>query len=83
MDIFMLFFLLCCINFSFAEESDNRAIIYKKQTEIDFEGIDIEGQLVKPQGALINERSRAAFNPLIQLRTDWNQEISDSVKAIK
>ena len=62
---------------------DGPKIIYKKQTEIDFEGIELEGQLVKPQGALLLERKRASFNPLITLRKDFDKEISNSIMEIK
>lgn len=64
----------------FAEE---KSIKYQKTTEIDFEAIDITGEMVKPQGSLIVERGHTRFNPLIQLRTDWNQEMNQSVTLIK
>ena len=64
----------------FAEEPK---IVYKKKTEVDFEALEIEGQLVKPQGALVLERQRAAFNPLIKLRTDFSYEMNRSVEEIK
>lgn len=63
---------------------DNDDIIrYQRQTEIDFEAIDITGEMIKPQGSLIVERSEARFNPLIELRTDWNTEMNQSVDHIK
>ncbi len=74
-------FLLILIGLSFAE--DKTEIQYQKRTEIDFEAIDIDGELVKPQGSLIMERTRVAFNPLIELRTDWNLEMNQSVNNIK
>lgn len=74
----MFFYFL--IGISFAQD---RATEYKKRTEIDFEALDITGQMVKPQGSLIVERDRATFNPLIPLRTDFNKEIADSVREIK
>lgn len=58
-------------------------IVYKKETEIDFEGLEIAGELVKPHGATIRERKPAPFNPLIELRTDFNVEIKKSVEEIK
>ena len=58
-------------------------VVYKQKTEIDFEGFEIEGELFKPEGALISERQTAPFNPLIQLRTNFQQEISQSVHEIK
>lgn len=75
----MLIILL--INLAFSQEE--RSVKYQKETQIDFEALDIEGELIKPQGLIIQERVRAQFNPLIPLRTDWNTEISDSVKHVK
>lgn len=74
--------LLLITSLSIAQDND-RQIRYKDKTEIDFEGVDVTGQLVKPQGALLLDRKRASFNPLIKLRTDFNQEMSDSVTEIK
>ena len=64
-------------------QDDDRDVRYRSRTEIDFEGVDVTGQLVKPQGALLLDRKRASFNPLIKLRTDFNPEISNSVTEIK
>lgn len=58
-------------------------VVYKQKTEIDFEGFEIEGELFKPEGALISERQAAPFNPLIQLRTNFQQEMSQSVQEVK
>ena len=60
-------------------EEPSPIIVYQERTEIDFESVDIAGELVKPEGNLITERTEAVFNPLILLRTDWNDEISSSV----
>jgi hypothetical protein len=54
-----------------------------KPTEIDFEALDISGEMIKPQGSVIIERKKAEFNPLIRIRTDFNQEMSDSIREIK
>jgi len=75
----MFYFIL--ISLAFAQE--DRAVQYSKKTEIDFEGVDVSGELVKPQGALLLDRKRASFNPLIKLRSDFNPEMSDSVREIK
>ena len=74
----MMFFImiLTCL----AEE---RHVKYQTETEIDFDAIELTGELIKPQGSLIVERQGTKFNPLIQLRTDWNVEMRDSVKTIK
>lgn len=58
-------------------------VIYKEKTEIDFEGVEVVGELVKPQGSLVLERKRAQFNSMIPLRTDFDDLMDDSVKEIK
>ena len=68
------------------EETDadsGRSIKYKERTEIDFEGVDVTGELVKPQGQLLLDRRKANFNPLIKLRENWNEEMKQSVDEIK
>ena len=74
----MFFYLL--VGLVFAQD---RATEYKKRTEIDFEALDISGEMIKPQGSVIIERKKAEFNPLIRIRTDFNQEMSNSVREIK
>ena len=77
----MIFYFL--MSLALGQEESDRQIQYQKETEIDFEALDIEGEMVKPQGSLVMDRSRAAFNPLIKLRTDFTPEMSKSVTEIK
>ena len=77
----MMLWLLIAL--AYAEDEQETKVIYKQQTEIDFEGLEIEGQMFKPHGAVIQERKGAAFNPLIQLRTNFQPEMSQSVSDIK
>ena len=82
MRIFFILSLLAISLPAMAQE-DDRDVRYKDRTEIDFEGVDVSGELVKPQGALLLDRKRASFNPLIKLRTDFNPEMSQSVNDVK
>jgi len=66
-----------------AQEVEEPKVIYKKKTEIDFEALELEGELIKPQGNLILERKRANFNPLIRLKEDFNTEMAESIKNIQ
>ena len=77
-----MFLLLIGLTTS-AIAQDNGNVVYKKKTEIDFEGVEIDGELVKPQGSLVIDRQTARFNPLVKLRTDFNPEMSTSVNEIK
>jgi hypothetical protein len=65
------------------DDVSDRKIIYRQKTEIDFEGLDIEGEMVKPSSSLVLERKKADFNPLVKIRTEWNDEIELSVDEAK
>ena len=58
-------------------------VVYKERTEIDFESVEVSGELVRPQGSLVLERKRAQFNSMIPLRTDFDDLMEDSVEEIK
>jgi len=75
----MLLYLFMLI----AHADDEPTVIYKKKTEIDFEGVEVEGELVKPQTTLTVERRRASFNPFLQIRKDFDKEMHNSVREIK
>ena len=62
---------------------DDRRIVYKQKTEIDFEGLEVEGVLQKPQSTLVIERRSASFNPLIKLRDNWNDQIELNTDEVK
>jgi hypothetical protein len=66
------------------ESSDSEPEIrYRARTEIDFEGVDVAGELVRPQGALLLDRKKGSFNPLIRLREEFNLEMEHSVNFIR
>jgi hypothetical protein len=65
------------------DEDSGRAIKYKARTEIDFEGVDVSGDLIKPSGMLLMDVKRKQFNPLIRLREDFNTEMKQSVDEVK
>ena len=79
--------LILCILFPSSALADDKEaepkVIYKERTEIDFEGVEIQGELVRPQGALLLERKRAQFNSMIKLRTDFDDEMDKSVDEVK
>ena len=81
-DIMSIFIFTSFLTISQAYANDDEPepkIVYKKETQIDFEEIQVEGQLIKPQGSLILERQRAAFNPLISLRENFNHETTNEM----
>lgn len=79
---YLILFMLSGVAYADDKEEEPK-VIYKEKTEIDFEGVDVVGELVRPQGSLLLERKRAQFNSMIPLRTDFDDEMDKSVDEIK
>lgn len=79
---YIVLFLLSGVAFANDGEEEPK-VIYKEKTEIDFEGVEVQGELVKPQGSLLLERKHAKFNPMIKLRTDFDDFMDESVDEVK
>jgi hypothetical protein len=60
-----------------------RKIKYKERTEIDFEGVDVNGELIKPSGVLLMDAKRSHFNPLIRFRENFDKEMKESLDEVK
>lgn len=56
---------------------------YSQVTEIDFEGVDIEATLQRPEGVLISDVKVLKFNPLLPLRMDFDKEMLESIDEVK
>lgn len=56
---------------------------YKTVTEIDLEGANVRAGIEGPTGEFVVEPSRGAFNPLIRLRVNFNDEVSASVNTVR
>ncbi len=83
-----LFVLLASPGMAQTEDDDTappegRRKVYRAVTEIDMEEIDLEAAMVKPTGVLSLERVRARFNPMINLRADFNREMDGSVDEVR
>lgn len=57
-------------------------VVYKKKTVIDFSDVTLEGELKKPEGALMLHRGKTRFDSLIKLRADFQQELQKSVEQL-
>jgi len=45
---------------------------------IDFNDVTVEGELTKPEGSYVLDRTRTRFPSLIRLRADFNPELQKS-----
>lgn len=55
---------------------------YKKETTYDFEGDDVEGALVKPDGADVKGERHGKTSSLIKIRADFIPEMLKSVEDL-
>jgi len=79
-----MYLLFLILGLAFANETEEEPkVIYKQKTEIDFEGVEVDGTLVKPQGSLVLERKRAQFNSMVWIRTNFDDEIDKTVEEVK
>ena len=65
------------------ESEQGKEPVYSSKTEIDFEGLEIEGVLQRPTGTLVLDRKSVRFNPMIKLRTEWDDQVEESIGHIK
>ena len=86
----MFYFIIAIFSImgsAFADDSDleesDRKVIYKQKTEIDFESLDVEATIQRPQSSLILERKKSAFNPLVKIRSDWDDLIQEEIGEAK
>ena len=82
--IFLLFSSLSIAIVNEPTSTEDSQITYKKEMTVDFEkGLEVDGQMIRPSGSTIRERTTAKFNPLVKLRVEFNQEMMDSANNIK
>jgi hypothetical protein len=53
-------------------------VIVRKRTVVDFGDVTVEGELIKPEGSYVLNRNKTRFEPLIQLRDDFDAELRKS-----
>ena len=78
---YILIFLLSSV--AYANDEEEPRVVYKQKTEIDFESVEVQGELVKPQGSLLLERKRAQFNSMVWIRSDFDDEMDKTVQEVK
>lgn len=64
-------------------DAEGRKVIYRQKTVIDFEDVMLEGQIKKPSGSFLMDRTKTKFNSLINLKKDFNKELVKSVDVLK
>jgi hypothetical protein len=55
---------------------------YKRNTVIDFTGVKVMGEVVRPAITIVHGRTRTKFRPLVQSRGDFRPELVKSLDQI-
>ena len=79
---YLVLFMLSGVAYA-DDTKEEPKVVYKQKTEIDFESVDVVGELVKPQGSLVLDRKRAKFNSMVWIRADFDDEMDKSVEEVK
>lgn len=66
----------------FIEDPENSGVVYRKQTEYDFEDDVVEGSFVRPEGEYLDSRRRARHSSLIRIRENFVPEMLKSAEDI-
>ena len=64
---------------AFAQNSDSDTT---KVTTVTFERFNVKGALEGPSGSHIQEHAHATFNPLVQLRVSFSEEMQNSINNL-
>jgi hypothetical protein len=58
-----------------AEEAVKKRVVYPKKTELDFEGLQIEGELRNPGEFYFQHRDETQFDSLVKRRKNFHREM--------
>lgn len=64
-------------------QDDEPQVQYNPETHIEFGELEVGGDLVGPQIEILAEVQHKGFNPLIELRSDFDAEMDQSVNQVK
>jgi hypothetical protein len=67
---------------AFAQKKGGKAAEAQKVKNYDFSADNIEGELIKPDGELVNSRKFAEHTSLIRVRQDFIREIVKSAENL-
>ena len=72
---------LAGVGTAYAQQADDNAA-YKSKTVYDFEDDNVEGDLQRPDGELVNSINKAQHESLIEIRKDFIPEMLKSLEDI-
>ncbi len=79
----LTFVLLSAPAFAQSDESAEQEIVYQDVTEHIFDGTNVDGVIVVPELVLRQERQPMKIGSFINLRMDFNAEMSSSTNEVR
>ena len=71
----LVFGMAALSNVGLAEPKKKPKVVYKKKTQLDFEGMQIEGELKNPAEFYFQHRPEEKFDSLIKRRKNFHREM--------
>lgn len=56
---------------------------YKKVQEVNFDGVDVDGQVRNPDGAYLLQKRGVDFLPLYKVRSGFDDNIKESIEHLR
>ena len=60
-----------------------KKIEYRKTQEVNFDAVDVDGQVRNPDGAYVVQKRVVDFLPLYKVRRNFDENIKESVDYVK
>ncbi len=60
-----------------------KKIEYRKTQEVNFDAVDVDGQVRNPDGAYVVQKRVIDFLPLYKVRRNFDENIKESVEYVK
>lgn len=83
----MLKSLLAAILLSFAVFGTStvfaKKVEYRKTQDVNFDAVDVDGQVRNPDGAYVVQKRVIDFLPLYKVRRNFDENIKESVEYVK
>ncbi|MFO7736089.1 MAG: hypothetical protein R6W70_07750 [bacterium] len=79
----MILFMTAGSVFAQEVDDDGNIVKYKQKTVLDFEDVMLEGQIKKPTGSFLMDRTQRKFNSLIEMKKDFEEELIRSVDHLR
>ena len=65
------------------EPAETPKVRYAERTEIEFQEFEIDGELISPPIKIVSERRGGVYGTLFHTRTDFNEELNNSINDIR